>query len=70
MRRFLMALAAMTASITLANANDAVLLHAAGLLRGAITEVSEVSAAFSQADGQRILVKHGFAAPAMPKEGS
>ena len=41
---------------TSANANDTVLLHAAGSLRGALTEVA---AAFEKEDGARVVMKFG-----------
>ncbi len=56
MKRFLIALALMTAPITLAQANEPVLLHAAGSLRGALTDVS---AAFSQAHGNPVTARYG-----------
>lgn len=42
-----------------ANAADPVLLHAAGSLRGALTDVSS--------EGPRVLANHGFSAPNLPE---
>jgi molybdate transport system substrate-binding protein len=57
-------LLAMTMS---AAASDPVLLHAAGSLRSALTEVAAAFAAASgQKVGQRALARYGFSAPLLP----
>jgi ABC-type molybdate transport system substrate-binding protein len=50
-----------------AAASDPVLLHAAGSLRSALTEVAAAfAAAAGQKVGQRALARYGFSAPLLP----
>jgi ABC-type molybdate transport system substrate-binding protein len=74
--RLSVALAVIAIMTAPAMAEEMVLLHAAGSLRAALTEVAKAWASapayqfamfILSAEGQRTLAKHGFAAPALPQ---